>query len=374
MHLRSSSHKHSINTVPQDSASEGSGDLVGALGRLQLAADDDPSAIFSEETSSSSESSQGHNSSMQVLRREKLNQFLGFCGKKECITGQPKKCWENLDEQRKNVYLDRATTAIVAALEVITPGDAGHLWEAVQSSRSVEKALGISEQQPTEKKYLQASAETYQHSTSWDTRRQILAIIADLVPFREIQEFIPGLTEYRFKAARLHILKHGRGAALPINRSPRMRINESQLDHFLTLITSSHVIQDLPFGQRYLTLANGQVLETPHVIRSMIPQRIIEQYTQFCKESDMKPLSPSTIPRVLSVCTAAVRKSPQGLDYIAADGAKTFDDLAAIAVKLENQGRDREWVSYCENALKAGKQYIKTDDKVSTIIIMTLLL
>ena len=109
---------------------------------------------------------------------------------------------------------------------------------------------------------------------------------------------------------------------------------ESQLDHFLTFITSSHVIQDLPFGQRYLHLTNGQVLETPNVIRSLIPQRIIEQYTQYCKENDMKPLSPSTMSRVLSVCTATVRKSLQGLDYIAADGAKAFDDLAAIAAKL----------------------------------------
>ena len=131
-----------------------------------------------------------------------------------------------MDVHRKNVYVHRATTAIVAALEVITPGDAGHLWEALQSSRRVEKALGIAEHKPAERKYLKALAETYQHATSWDTRRQVLAIIADLVPFREIQKFVPGITEYRFQAARLHILKYGRGDAVPLNRSPRMRINE----------------------------------------------------------------------------------------------------------------------------------------------------
>ena len=121
-----------------------------------------------------------------------------------------------------------------------------------------------------------------------------------------------------------------------------MRINESQLNHFLTFITSSHVIQDLPFGQRYLHLRNSQVLETPNVIRSMIPHRIIEQYTQFCQENDVKPLSQSTISRVLSECTATVQKSLQGLDYVAADGAKAFDDLAAIAAKLVNHGREKE--------------------------------
>ena len=171
-----------------------------------------------------------------------------------------------------------------------------------------------------------------------------------MASFREIREFIPGLTECRFKEARLHILKHGRGSAAPLNKSPRM-----------TFITSSHVIQDLPFGQGYLRLANGQILETPNVIRTMIPQRIIEQYIQFCKESNMRPLSPSTISRMLCVCSATVRKSLQGLDYIAADGAKAFDDLATVAVNLGSHGRDREWVDCCERALKAGKQYIKTD-------------
>ena len=68
---------------------------------------------------------------------------------------------------------------------------------------------------------------------------------------------------------------------------------------------------------------------------------------------------------MLSVCSATVRKSLQGLDYIAADGAKAFDDLATVVVNLGKHGRDGEWVDYCERALKAGKQYIKTDYKVN---------
>jgi len=132
------------------------------------------------------------------------------------------------------------------------------------------------------------------------------------------------------------MLKYGCGAAVPLKKSPRMRVNEDQLDHFLPFITSSHEVQDLPFGQRYFHLENGQGLENLNVIGAMIPQRIIEQYTQFCKEGDMKPLSPATISRLLTMCAATVRKSLQGLDYIAADGAKTFDDLSALAAKLKD--------------------------------------
>ena len=101
-----------------------------------------------------------------------------------------------------------------------------------------------------------------------------------------------------------------------------MKVNENQLDHFLTFIMRSNVVQDLPFGKRYLHLENDQVLETLKVIRAMIPQRIIEQYTQLCEECDMKPISPVTISRLLSVCAATVCKSLQGFDYLAADGAK----------------------------------------------------
>ena len=87
--------------------------MAVALGRLTV--DDNPSAVFSDGTGSSSESSHGHSSSIQVLRRERLNQFLRICGKEECVTGQPKKRWGDMDEQRKSVYVHRATTAIVVA-------------------------------------------------------------------------------------------------------------------------------------------------------------------------------------------------------------------------------------------------------------------
>ena len=53
----------------------------------------------------------------------------------------------------------------------------------------------------------------------------------------------------------MHILKYGRGAAVPLTKSPRMRISENQLDHFLTFITSSHVVRSVwpaipPCGKR----------------------------------------------------------------------------------------------------------------------------
>ena len=70
-------------------------------------------------------------------------------------------------------------------------------------------------------------------------------------------------------------LQHGHGGEVSMVKSPRIRTEMMQIDHFLAYITSPHVTQDLPFGQRYLRLSSSQVLETPNVIRTMISSRMV---------------------------------------------------------------------------------------------------
>lgn len=144
-----------------------------------------------------------------------------------------------------------------------------------------------------------------------------------------------------------------------------MKVDDAQLDHFLSFVTSPHVIQDLPFGLRLLHLSNGKVLETPNVIRTMIPQRIVEQYRQYCSEYNFTPFSNSTMLRILSCCSASVRKSLHGLDYFTAEGAKAIDNLITIVEKVG--GQDKEWKLECIKSLKEGKHYLKTDFKVCII-------
>jgi len=301
-------------------------------------------------------------SSNLTLRRSKLNEFLKVSGKTDLVFGQPKKAWENMNNRSRKVHVTRATNSIVAALEVISPKDAGNLWTAVQESRQVDQALGVKSY--ADEKYLSALAETYANATSWDTRRQVLAIMADLLTLNHIRHYIPCLTAYRFMIARKHIQKYGRGVPVPIARTPRLcRVDEKQLDHFLEFITSPHIVQDLPFGQRYLKLSNGRLLETPNVIRSMIPSRICAQYTQFCQESGVKTFSEKTMRRILSVCPATVRKSLQCLDYISAEGSKAFEDLAEVATKLEGI-YGSEWVikSVANLTRKAAPEDEKEED------------
>ena len=68
--------------------------------------------------------------------------------------------------------------------------------------------------------------------------------------------------------------------------------------------------------------------------------------------------------RILDACSATVRKSLQVLDYIAADGAKGFDDLLSILDRLGEHGIGREVVAESQKLLWEGKQYIKSEYKL----------
>lgn len=317
-----------------------------------------------EPISSSTTSSDETVEETLTSRRTHLNCFLENCGVTSRI-GPCKKTWAETSAGTRRNHVGKARDAIVAMLDVVTPGDGALLWEALQSSALVEKALGIQKTSPAEEKYLLALAETYRNASGWDTRRQILSVMADIVPFARLQQYLPNVTEYRVKIARSHRLTFGRGVPRPPTKRARMKVDNNQLDHFLTFITSGHIVQDLPFGQKYLKLSTGEILETPNVIRSMIPERIVQQYQHYCEETAFTPFGRTTMLNILSECSATVRKSLQGLDYIAANGSKAFDDLCAAVTRLQECGSiSRESKDEWQSLLKSGRHYLKSDYKV----------
>ena len=124
-------------------------------------------------------------------------------------------------------------------------------------------------------------------------------------------------------------------------------------------------MQDLPFDEKSLKLSSSAVIKVPNVIRSIIPEHIIEQYKGYCCESGFTPMSRSTLCRILNVCSATVRKSLQGIDYVAAEGAKAFDDLQDVVEKLcDIYGKGLTRAKDQNEKLKNAKRYLKTDYKV----------
>ena len=110
--------------------------------------------------------------------------------------------------------------------------------------------------------------------------------------------------------------------------TPRMRVSTAQIDHFIAFITSPHIVQDLPFGERTIMLSMKETIKVPNVIRMIIP------------ESGFTPLSRATLLRILSKLkyAASVRTSVQGLDYVSSAGAEAFDDLCDVVETLGDVG------------------------------------
>ena len=142
---------------------------------------------------------------------------------------------------------------------------------------------------------LEALAESYFNASHWSTRRQILSIMAEEIPLKELQHYIPGVTSYRFNTARHHKLLHGRGTVVPVDVARRMIVDYAQVHHFLNFITSSHVVQDLPFGEKILKFSTGKVIKTPNIVHMLIPEHITQQHYQLCEETRFTPMSKSTL-------------------------------------------------------------------------------
>lgn len=213
--------------------------------------------------------------------------------------------FEEVSDRTKRFHMRKARQVVTACLEEIVPGQSSTLLEELARDK-----LGSDKNIDTF--LLDALTECYNNTSHWSTRRQILSIMVDKVTFEELQKWIPTLTRYRLNIAKHHLLLHGRGAELPHLKNTRVYIQPEKLDHFVTFITSSQIIQDLPFGEKTLKLSTHREIKIPNVVRNLIPEQCIQQYEGYCKEVSFQPMSRSTLRSVLKVCSASARTSLQG--------------------------------------------------------------
>ncbi|CAC5419019.1 unnamed protein product [Mytilus coruscus] len=123
-----------------------------------------------------------------------------------------------------------------------------------------------------------------------------------------------------------HAKEFGEWASVIKEKQTRGRVDDAKLEHFLDLIKSNHVIKDLPLGEKTLTLSSGEPIQTPYVIRCLAPATIVKQYARLCQEETFNAIGESTMYQILSECTAAVRKSVEGVDYYVDEAGEAFHD------------------------------------------------
>ena len=191
--------------------------------------------------------------------------------------------------------------------KTVAPQSAPELWEAVGEKNEVSYLFGSVHNGS----HLSAEVESYKQADTSETRRQLLSLVASKVTYAELVAHIPRLTRYEFTAARRYTLEVGAGLTVQSEaKQIREKVDPAKIDHFLDFITSSTIVQDLPFGRKTLTLSSGTKIDIPNVIRTVLPSRLIKQYNQYCSEENYTLPSSRTQFRILSkACVTSVRKS-----------------------------------------------------------------
>ncbi|CAF3857121.1 unnamed protein product, partial [Rotaria sordida] len=176
---------------------------------------------------------------------------------------------------------------------------------------------------------LAAIVEAYNNTDSSIGRRTILSIVAKQVDYNLLSSVIPGLTRYRYTAARLYAEEYGKGMIKVPSHRTNIRYDPAQVEHFIDFVLSTHISIDLSFGEKTLRLSSGTELYVPDIIRSVNSTRIIQQYYEYCYQrcSDFSPLGSSSLYKILGCCKASTQKVLQDLNNIVADGVTAFEGL-----------------------------------------------
>ena len=106
-------------------------------------------------------------------------------------------------------------------------------------------------------------------------------------------------------------------------------------------------------------MSTYEVVTVPNVVRVMIPESIVKQYLAYAE--NFEPLSRRALLNILSVCSASVRKSLQGIDHASSN-------LCDVAQRLGDDFMGMSWAREQKEQLKNTKLYLKSDFKVRTAI------
>ena len=97
---------------------------------------------------------------------------------------------EDASTRTKRYYSRKVGQAVEAIMEDVSPNNAGHLFNEVMSLQSLRRKLSGDDDDDdihVDDTLLETFAECYSAAGSWETRPQILSIMADKVTFKQIQ-------------------------------------------------------------------------------------------------------------------------------------------------------------------------------------------
>ena len=107
------------------------------------------------------------------------------------------------------------------------------------------------------------------------TRQQILSIFVCDHSKSELSTLISGPTKWRIDEARKHAFLNEPGQQIEPPQIKRSRLHPAKVDHFLDFVSSPSFLQDFAYGTKKLKLSDGDTLEIPNVVRTVIASRLV---------------------------------------------------------------------------------------------------
>lgn len=290
---------------------------------------------------------------------KELSEKTAQAGVFQPLTFQLAGTWDTATEQEKTECVERAEEGCKVVCDAIAPNAGPELFESIYQKSSVKKDCCSAE--------MTILMTAYRDAPSKSVKMQILSIYAFKYTARkliELHENYESISRWQIKRARKHAKTYGPGAPVEKPVHHRVRLPMPKVDHFLDFIDRPYFYQDVAYGTRTLKLDSGEEMIMPNVIRTMTRSTMVAQYLQHCEEDEFSPLSRSTLFKILEVREASQRKSLQGLNNTAADGASGFQTLERIVDELGNSGVDSVWCNDTKTALQESKRYLKSDYRI----------
>ena len=183
----------------------------------------------------------------------------------------------SISSSTQRYYRKKAEEAVDTVLDAIAPGNSSWLLKQVFTKHQIGRS---------------ASAASEEDS---------LSLFAGDYTKTELLKLVPGLTKFRIDEARRHAFLTKPGEIIEPPTITRSRLDPAKVDHFLDFISSPSFLQDVAYGTKTLKLSNGEKINIPNVVRTVISSRLIQLYQTYCLESCFKPLGRSTLFNILKV-------------------------------------------------------------------------
>ncbi|XP_038045558.1 uncharacterized protein LOC119720097 [Patiria miniata] len=256
------------------------------------------------------------------VKLQSLNTFLTQGGM-SAVDGQLHLSLDKASDSTIRYYRRKAKEAFGLVLHCLAPGQEDGLMKITIGETTAESSQSGQDFDSSTRSLV----ECYQTADNWCTKRQILSILARNMTKQRLLQLIPGLTIYRIDAARKHAKESGGGQPVELEPITRSRLQKTKVDHFIQFISRPEFVQDVAFGTRRLKLTQGEKIEIPNVVRTVVVSRLVDLYQVYCHETGFTPLGRSSLFSITQVCAAAKKKSLSGLDNIAAEASEGFDAM-----------------------------------------------